>query len=68
MVGYHRDPEPPRRGTCPWCGRHDQFLFFLPHHTDGQYHADMVCGRCKDEFQRDLKARIHRQWMEEVGR
>lgn len=41
-----------REGTCSWCGRHNQTLYFVVWAFDGGIYTDWVCGRCR---------RIHRK-------
>lgn len=34
------------QGTCPWCERHDQTLFFAIGCRNGRLWYDWVCARC----------------------
>ena len=36
-----------RTGTCSWCGKHNQTLFFIVWIFDGQLFTDWVCSRCR---------------------
>ena len=40
-------------GTCAWCERHNQQLFFMTYVFDGRFLSDWVCGYCLDEYRRD---------------
>lgn len=35
-----------KQGTCPWCERHDQTLFFTVGQHDGSLWYDWICGEC----------------------
>lgn len=35
-----------RFGTCPWCERHKQTLFFTVGTDDGELWFEYVCARC----------------------
>ena len=35
-----------KQGTCPWCERHDQTLFFATGCSNGRVWYDWVCARC----------------------
>lgn len=52
------DPPPPRRGTCPWCGRHQTELRFTPYTLDGRYHAEYICEICREAFDWSLRQKI----------
>lgn len=36
-----------RIGTCAWCERHNQTLFFIVWAFDGRIFTDWVCIRCR---------------------
>ena len=36
-----------REGTCAWCGRHNQTLYFFIWCFDGRLFMDWICGRCR---------------------
>ena len=35
-----------RRGTCPWCERKDQRLYFIVWYFNEQVFTDWVCAWC----------------------
>lgn len=39
-----------REGSCPWCGREDQALYFIVWIFDEQVFTDWVCLRCRRIF------------------
>ena len=36
-----------REGTCAWCGKHDQTLYFIVWTCDGRIFTDWVCIWCR---------------------
>lgn len=37
-----------KEGTCPWCERHRQTLYFTVGQYDGKLWCDWICARCRD--------------------
>lgn len=36
-----------KTGTCPWCERHQQTLYFTIGICDGHLWTDWICARCR---------------------
>lgn len=36
-----------REGTCEWCGKHNQTLYFIIWCFDGRIFTDWVCVMCR---------------------
>lgn len=36
-----------RTGTCAWCGKHNETLFFFIWCFDGHLFTDWVCEKCR---------------------
>ena len=36
-----------REGTCAWCGKHGETLYFIVWCFDGRIFAEWVCTRCR---------------------
>lgn len=41
-----------RIGTCPWCGREGQALYFIVWYFNERIFTDWVCIRCRRVFQK----------------
>ena len=35
-------------GKCPWCGKHNTFLYFATGSYHGNLWCDWICGKCLD--------------------
>lgn len=35
-----------KQGTCPWCEKHNQTLYFTTGVKDGRLWYDWICARC----------------------
>lgn len=35
-----------KHGTCPWCEKHDQTLYFTTGTVDGRLWYDWICAKC----------------------